>query len=167
MGKTAICFFSALPLKRVNALPCLCMTWRYPDPLWSLPSHLKNRHISIRQKLGFQASFLIAGHNEDLPLYTWYNWVQVENLCTVHLHLHGFLVQHSNVITKTHTKSPWLLITSRATGCYSHSCMPDEPTCKGCCISRYLPQNYFQHRTISPILQPKKRGRQKQGHEST
>lgn len=44
--------------------------------------------------------FLIVDHSRELPLYTWYNWVQVENLCAVHLHLHGFLVQHSNIIPK-------------------------------------------------------------------
>lgn len=43
---------------------------------------------------------LIAGHAGDLPLFTWYNWMQVENLCIVHLHLHGFFVQHSNIIPK-------------------------------------------------------------------
>lgn len=92
------------------------MTRKCPEPLLSLLSHLKNKHISI-QKLctclcfntenvdarvvirGF-CCFFLAGHTGDLPLYTWYNWAQVEDLRTMHLHLHGFLVQHPNIIPK-------------------------------------------------------------------
>lgn len=94
------------------------MTRKFPEPLLSLLSHLKNKHIStqkLRTCLCFNTEnmdarvvirnlcfffFFLAGHTGDLTLYTWYNRAQVEDLCTMHLHLHGFLVQHPNIIPK-------------------------------------------------------------------
>lgn len=32
--------------------------------------------------------------------FTWYDWLHVEELSTVELHLHGLLVQHSYIIAK-------------------------------------------------------------------
>lgn len=44
--------------------------------------------------------FFLAGRTGDVPLYTWYNRAQFEDLRTMYLHLHGFLVQHPNIIPK-------------------------------------------------------------------
>lgn len=57
-----------------------------------------------------------------LGLFTWYLRLHVKELSTVHLHLHGLLVQHSHIIPK-HTPN---IAVSR---------LPQPQCLKTCCVN--------------------------------
>lgn len=66
-------------------------------------------------------------HAGDFFLFTWYNRLHVEELRTVHLHLHGLLVQHSYIISK---QTPSIMLINSP---HSHS-LPQTQHLKTCYI---------------------------------
>lgn len=156
--------------------PCLCMWAQCPGALQYLPFLLnKRKQTKCEAKLytSFEkikilllskdiinfwyANTLYLVHTGDLFIFTWYDRLHVEELRVVHLHLHGPLVQHSNIISKQTSiimltnflhKSTLLQSQHLNISCIKH-------TCKGCCISRTPFQNYFQHKKVCLFQQPR------------